>query len=65
MLPKSDHKHLSIHAAAVEAGITKKTLTVPDDLDAAASALVKHYGTTRVLDLVDAIHTKIGTGPDR
>lgn len=34
---------LSPHAAMVEAGFRKKTITIPSDLDAAARRLVRHF----------------------
>jgi hypothetical protein len=58
-LPKSHNDHLSIHAAAVEAGIVRKTFTVPDDIKLAAKALAQHFGPFDALGLADAIEAEV------
>jgi hypothetical protein len=39
---------LSIHAAAIEAGLRKCTFTIPDDVEKAVDALIKHFGRRAV-----------------
>jgi hypothetical protein len=55
ILPKSNPQHLSIHAAAIEAGFRTKTLSIPADLPGAARAIVRHFGAQTALQLNEAV----------
>ncbi len=51
---------ISPHAAMVEAGFRKKTLTIPADIDGASRVLLKHFDPK---NLIEALQKKDSSGP--
>ncbi len=52
---------ISPHAAMVEAGFRKRTITVPADLDGATDALIKRFGADALYEIV---RQKFGRGSE-
>lgn len=50
---------MSANAAAIKAGFRKRTISVPEDIEAAADVLIRHFGEHGLLQLIDAIFQRI------